>query len=272
MKIVAFLLILFVSFVAPAHAASSAYDRVMKTNKIVLGVIPWSPYREKNLETKEWSGFAVEVCRRAFATMDIKVTFKEVIFGMQVQDLNIGRVDAHCDEGPWTMSAGKFVEFSMPYFATPVFPFVRAGEMRFKKRSDLNHPSVHFVGIDGDLSSDLVHRIFPKAKFSSMSSLTDVSQLYLNVSTGKADAVIGDPASFGVFNKSNPGKLKPLFQNQPLGPYKSVVSVKKGDMKLLGLVNQAIDNALTFGIVDEILDRYDPKHEILMRVKSRYTF
>lgn len=271
MKITAFFL-MFALFVMPSlsHAAEeSAYDRVIAKNEIVCGVTSWAPFRQIDPVTKEWSGFSIDLYRKAFATLDIKVTFKESILGNQVQDLNSGYIDAICDDGPWTMSAGKFVEYSNPVYYTIVLPYVRADEKRFKKMSDLNKKDIRFVGIDGDVSTDLVQRLFPNATLMGMPVTTDVSQMYLNVATGKSDVVIADPSSFNQFNKNNPGQLKPLFDKNPIGKYKLVVSVKKGDFKMWGLVNEAIDNAQSFGIVDEVLDGYDPDHKYLMRVRSR---
>lgn len=270
MKKMIFALILLFPFIAQA-ADESAYDRVIAKNEIICGVNPWAPYKELDPNTKEWKGFAIDIYRKAFSTLDMKVTFKEVVLGNQIQDLNTGRVDAICDDGPWTMSAGKFVDYSDPVYVSIVYPYVRKGETRFKTRSDLNKKDVKFTGIDGDLSSDLTRRLFPKATFASMAGTTDVGQLFLNVSTQKADVAIVDPASFAVFEKNNPGQLVPLFKDAPLGKYKQIITVKKGDVKMLGLVNQAIDNALAFGLVDEVLEEFDPKHEKIMRVRSPYT-
>lgn len=260
-------------FTGSAHAAdASAYDRVIAKNDIVCGVIPWAPYKILDPNTGEWSGFGVELYRKAFATLDLKTTFKEVVLGNQVQDLNTGRVDAICDDGPWTMSAAKYVDYSIPAYASIVYPYVRMDETRIKSRADLNKKEVRFVGIDGDLSSDLVQRLFPNATFQSMPSTTDVSQLFLNVATKKADVAIVDPASFTLFEAHNKGKLKVIFKDQPLGKYRQVVSVKKGDSKFLDLVNQALTNAHDFGISDDVLNEFDPTHDKLMRVRSSYTF
>jgi ABC-type amino acid transport substrate-binding protein len=255
-----------------ARGDDSAYDRVMAKNELVCGVIPWAPYKVYDPNTKAWSGFGIDLYRKAFATLDIKVAYREVILGNQVQDLNSGRVDAICDDGPWTMSAGKFVEYSDPAYYAVIYPFVRNDEARFSSRKDFNKKEVRFVGIDGDLSNDLVGRIFPQATLLSMPGTTDVSQLFLNVADGKADVALSDQAAFAVYNANNPNKLKPLFLDDPMGKYKTLISVKKGDFKMLGLVNQAIDNALTFGLVDEVLDTVDPEHKKLMRVRPRAGF
>lgn len=265
-------LLLLISSASFAKDSDSAYDRVIAKNEIVCGIWAWAPYKELDPNTKEWKGFAIDIYRQAFATLDMKITFKEVVLGDQVQDLNSGRIDAICDDGPYILSAGKFVEYSDPVYASTVYPYVRKEEKRFNSRNDFNNENVQFTGIDGDISSDMVRRLFPKAKFLSMPSTTDVSQLFLNIVTKKADIALVDPGAFITFNKGNPDKLKPLFKNNPLGKYKVVISVKKGDLKMLGLVNQAIDNAHAFGIIDEILDNFDPKHENILRVRCRYTF
>jgi ABC-type amino acid transport substrate-binding protein len=266
-----FLSILMLSLLTlPAYAEESAYDRVIAKNEVVCGVFPWAPYKVLDPNTKEWSGIGIDTYRKSFATLDLKVTFVELVLGTQVQDLNNGRIDAICDDGPYTMSAGKFVEFSDPAYGTPDYPYVRIDDTRFKSRSDMNKKDIVFTGIDGDVSNDLATRLFPKATLNSMPGTTDVAQLLLNVATKKADIAIVDPAAFSVFEKNNPGKLKPLFEDKPLGTYKIGISVKKGDMKMLGLVNQAIDNGLAFGIIDEVLDTYDPERKYLYRVRSRF--
>jgi lysine/arginine/ornithine transport system substrate-binding protein len=261
-------------FVLSANATkaddSSAYDRVMAKNEITCGVFQWPPYKMIDPNTKEWSGFAIDIYRKIFATLDIKVKFKELVLGTQVQDLNNGNIDAICDDVPYTLSAGKFVEFSNPVYATPEYLYARKGETRFKSRADLNSKDITFTGIDGDVSNDLATRLFPNAKLQSMPGTTDVSQLFLNVSSKKADVMVGDPSAFSQYEKTNPGKLEILFKDKPVGIYKIVISVKKGDVKMLGLANEAIDNGLALGIVDEILNGFDPKHDKLMRVRSRY--
>jgi ABC-type amino acid transport substrate-binding protein len=271
MKKLAFLLVILFPLVVQA-ADESAYDRVIARNELVCGVIPWAPYKVLDANTKEWSGFAIDIYRKVFATLDIKVTFKEVVLGNQIQDLNSGRVDAICDDGPWTLSASKFIDFSNPVYVAPVYLYVRKDDNRFKSRNDLDKKEIRFAGIDGDVSNDLVPRLFPHATLASMPGTTDAAQLLLNVSTEKADVTIIGPSEFFVFEKNNPGQLKALFKDTPLGNYECAISVKKGDFKMLGLVNQAINNGRNFGITNKIIDEFDPKHEKLLRVRSPYTF
>ncbi len=246
------------------------YDRIVKSGTIVCGYYPWPGIAEKNVNTGEMSGLQIDLVNQAFATLDLKVEWKELIVGTQVEDLNNGRVDAICQDGPYVMSAGKFVEFSNPFYAYKAIAYARADEKRFAKPADLNNAAIRFTGIDGDYSVDLAKRLFPNAQLMTMPGTTDAAQMYLNVATNKADVAIVDPISFQAYQQSNPNQLKGLFADKPIGIYKMVCSVRKGDFKTLGLINQAVDNAASFGIADTVLNKFDPDHRFLQRVRSPY--
>jgi ABC-type amino acid transport substrate-binding protein len=250
--------------------APGTYERIMQSGKVVCGYFPWPVYAEKDPNTGKLSGLTIDLVEKALATLDLKVEWKELILGTQIQDLETGKVDVVCIDGPFIMPTGKLVEFSNPLFASVVIPYVRADDDRFKAKADFNNESVKFVGLDGDFSADLVQRRFPKAQLKSTPATTDVSQLFLDVATKKVDVTIGDPLGFKVFDKNNPGKLKAFMPDKPVGTYKLVLSVSKGDMKTLGLLNQAIDNAAAFGITEEVLNQYDSEPRTLKRVRSIY--
>ncbi|MBM3602649.1 MAG: transporter substrate-binding domain-containing protein [Alphaproteobacteria bacterium] len=268
-------------YVVPSHppagqpdvqkvASDATYDRIMQSGKVVCGYFPWPGGAEKDPNTGKVSGLVVDLVEQALATLDLKVQWQEVVIGTQVQDLNTGKIDALCNDGPWVMSAGKHVEFSDPMVATILLPYIRVDDSRFSAMADLNNPSVRFVGLDGDASVELAQRRFPKAQLKSLPGTTDLSQLFLDVATGKADILITDPHSFDAFEKNNPGKVKPFLPAKPVGLYKMVFSVAKGNMKTLGLLNQAVDNAAAFGITEQVLNKHDPDHRTLKRVRSIY--
>jgi ABC-type amino acid transport substrate-binding protein len=255
---------------AKAADKLDTYDRIVKSGTIVCGYFPWPGFAEKNVNTGELSGIQIDAVNQAFATLDLKVEWKEVIIGAQVEDLTNGKVDAVCLDAPFVMSAGKFVEYSNPFYGSKAVVYARTDEQRFTKLSDLNNETVRFSGIDGDFSMDLAQRLFPKAKMISMPGTTDPTQLFVNLTTRKADVLLTDPMSFQLFEKSNPNQLKGLFAGKAIGVYKIVASVRKGDFKTLGLINQAIDNAASFGITDAVLNKFDPDLRFMQRVRSPY--
>jgi ABC-type amino acid transport substrate-binding protein len=134
---------------------------------------------------------------------------------------------------------------------------------------DLNADGVTFVGIDGDLSTDLVLRNYPKASLHSLTNMSDPAQMLMDVSTGKADIVITDSQGADIFIKNNPGKIKRLFE-EPLAIYGSAFSMRKGEYKLFNMMQEATNAALNTGLMDKILNKYDPDGRLFLPVDEAY--
>jgi len=252
-----------------AAKTESAYDRVIRTNTLRCGYTAWPPYFSMDPNTKELTGLSKEMSDAAARLAGLKVEYVEIVLGQAVQDLNNGKIDAMCGDGPWVISTIQHIDYSKAYQYSGVYAYGRADETRFTMLDDLNRDDVQFTGIDGDLSSDLVAGNFPKAKISTMASMTDPSQLLLNVTTGKADVAIIDPLSADIFMKNNPDKLK-LLVNEPVAVYGAGFSVKKGEEALLGTLNEAVSAVINTGAAARILKKYDPKGEFFLPVATPY--
>ena len=246
---------------SPAFAAEkeSAYDRVMRTGVIRCGYMPWPPFFDVDPNTGELGGLNREIFDQVFKLLDLKVQYVEVTLGFHVNELNEGKVDAICGDGPWIISAAKQVDYGDAYVYQPVYVYVRAAEIR----ADMDNAGVTFAGIDGDLSVDLKNFRFPKAKMHSLPSLSDPTALMMEVITGKADAAIIDSMSARRILETNPGRLKRLGGGKPLAVYPNTFSVAKGEDKLLKTINAGVAAALDIGLVDAILGKYDPAGNLL---------
>ncbi len=126
-----------------------------------------------------------------------------------------------------------------------------------------------FIGMDGDVSTDLAVRRFPEAEVRAMPSTADSAQLLMEVATGKADAVILDPQSAARFMENNPGKIRRL-SDEPLAVQGGGFSVKKGEQELLNMLNEAVHYALNTGLLDDVLAKYDPEGELYLPVDTPY--
>ncbi|MDB5477895.1 MAG: cyclohexadienyl dehydratase [Alphaproteobacteria bacterium] len=242
----------------------------MRTGTIKCGYSPWPMYWDVDPNTKELSGLVKDLSDATFKLLGLKVEYVEYVFSNKVIDLQSGRIDAICGDGPWILTTIKQIDYSAPYYFTPVFAYARADETRFLSRSDLDKPGIQFVGIDGDLSTELVQNNFPLAKLNTLTTTADAGQMLLDVSTKKADATIIDPAAATNFITHNPGKVKQLFNGKMLGAYNNGFSVKKGETDLLNMLNGAVAAMHNTGAVDPILDRYDPKGEKFLKVQPGF--
>lgn len=252
-----------------ADGQETAYQRVMRTGTIKCGYTPWPMYFDLDPVTKELTGADKEMSDATAKLLGLKIEYIEVQFANKVIDLQSGKVDVLCGDGPWILTSIKQQDYTVPYTYIPVYPYVRANETRLKSRDDLNKPDVTFVGIDGDTSVELVQNYFPQAKLTSLVTNADASQMLLDVSTNKADVTVLDPAAATNFIKNNPGKVKPLT-TKALAVYNVGFGVKKGEVDLLNMLNSAVMALRNTGGTDPILDKYDPKHEKFLRVQPDY--
>ncbi len=247
----------------------TAYDRVIASNTLRCGVMLWPPYFERDINTSQIKGFGVEFYDAMAQMLDIKIEYVEIVIGQQIEDLKSKKVDAVCNDGPYVFSAMKFLDYTIPAYYGPLYIFVRADNSTLKSVEDLNKPSVKFIGMDGDISSDLVSRRFPDATLLSLPATSDAASLMLHVATGKADAVYIDPAPVKVFNATNKSGLKMIMKNSPV-VYPVGISVAKGEQELLNMLNYGIAALWNTNGALPILRKYDPDGGLILPLAKPY--
>jgi ABC-type amino acid transport substrate-binding protein len=229
----------------------------------------WPPYWDKDPNTGAIKGLAADIGDTIASLLDLKIEYVEIVVGQQVEELRRGRIDAVCNEGPYTFSAMKYVAYSKPEFYVPVFIYTRADDTRFGRLDDFNKKDITFSGMDADLSQDLVRRNLPDAAIKSLPSTSDPAQIMLDVVTKKADATIIDPPSVANFNKTNPGALK-TFGAEPFTVYPVGFSVIAGEQDLLNILNAGVDALWNTHAAERLLKKHDPKGEIYYPVVKPY--
>ncbi|MCB1559294.1 MAG: transporter substrate-binding domain-containing protein [Alphaproteobacteria bacterium] len=257
-KIFTFMLLMLLSFPALAADTESAYDRVMRTGVIKCGYYPWPPYFDVDANTGDVTGLNAEYARAAGDLLGLKIEFVQMsAIGMQVEELKKGIYDTFCIDSYYVFSSLKFVDFGTPYMFAPVFAYVREDDNRFKSLDDLNQDNIQFVGIDGDLSVELVAKRFPNAQVTTLPATAAGSELMINVSTKKADVSIIDPGIVDAYNSNNQSKMKIVDPDHPVAVYPISFSVKKGETELLKMLDGAVSALQNTGVTENILKKYN---------------
>lgn len=260
---------------ASAHAAEkeTAYDRVMRTGVLRCGYWNWSPLFAVDLSSEQkFSGIFYDLTEYLGESLGLKIEWTtEVGFSTFEQDLMTGKVDAIC-AGVWPKAArSRVMEFTRPVFYTPMNVYVRSDDNRFNKNlKKLNASVVTFSGMDGLAEAAIVRQDYPLAKRISLPDTASVSEIFLMVKDGKADAVVSDPFTAGLFLKNNPGILKPLTANRPIRYFGNTIATQKGDQKLVNMLNVAIDEADSAGVIDNLIEKYEEVPNSLLRVAKPY--
>lgn len=269
------LLVLMLLFLAaPAFAEDapkeSAYDRVMRTKTLRCGYFVWAPYFVVDPNTEAKSGLYFDMIEELGKVLNVKIEWSyEYTLGQQVEGLRTGKVDALCADGPFTRSAMPYVDYSTPYIFISGYVYALRTNVKASSIKNLNSKDVIFTMIDGDGSAEYLQLYFPDAKVLSMASTSDASQLGQNIIAGKADAMFNDPISIKAYREEDQQKLK-VVGSGPLATLPMLMSVEKGQGDLLKMLNQGLDLMNDTGIIDKVLDKYDPTGELLKRPQKRY--
>ena len=132
----------------------------------------------------------------------------------------------------------------------------RADDQRFDNYyAKINNPSVKVAILEGEMSQTVKAEDFPKAQTVSMTSLADINQVLLQVTTGKADVAMTEPSSSEEFILKNPGKLRrvpgPSLRMQPGGR-----DVAVGEDSLRNLLNTTLESLQATGFFERVIRKH----------------
>lgn len=274
MKAILFPILLFL-FVFPAQATErqSAFDRVIKSGTIRCGYWNWAPLYSVNSVTGVHGGIFRDLMDNVIGpSLGLKIEWAlEVGFANPEQDLMTGKIDAFC-AGIWPMAPrGRVMEFSDPVFYVPLQVYVRPDDKRFDNNlKALNAENITFAGMDGLVERAIVAQDFPKSKRISLPDTAGMSELFIMVKGGKADAVIADLFTAASFLKNNQGALRAVKANNPVRYFGTSIAANKGEHELVNMLNTALTEAQSSGAVEDILRKYEDVPGSLLRVAKPY--
>src|SRR3989344_910444 len=239
-------------------AENSVYDQVLKSGTIRSCYVVYPPDSIKDPNSGKLSGVFVDTLEKTAENMGLKVSWNaEVGWGELIEALNTNRCDV-VGSGIWSNSArGKSSEFTQPVFYSAINAYVRADDHRFD--SDLkvvDNGAYIIASIDGETAQLIAQRQFPNAQTVQLPQLTDVSQMLLNVANGKADMAFIEPTVANAYMQNNPGEIRQAAA-KPVAVYGNVMLVKKGEFELKSSLDNAINELLGNGYIDDVLDRYE---------------
>ncbi len=277
-RILSLVSILVVLAAIPALAEApkeSVYDRVMRTHTLRCGYILYPPYMDKDLKSGQLKGPAHDVVEETGKALGWSIQWvEEVPVGQEVATLETGKVDSICGiTGTYDPNMFPFVDFSGAYLYVRNTMYARANDMRFSKPvgpSDLDRADLTFGGIEGDSTALYAKLLFPHAKANELPQLSDTAQIFMDIDTVKADLVIVEPGVAARAQAGNPGHFKAVNFTGHLPAYGAAFALPKGEGKLVSTINQTIDYMNINGIIDDVLDKYDPQKAWFIRPAKPY--
>lgn len=251
----------FLSF--PASAASSknsAYDRVVAGGTIRCGYGISPPLLVKDPNTGALSGLNYELWQEIGKELGLKIEWaEEAGWGNFIEGLRTGRYDAFCSLLWPDPARARHLSLAGPVVFSLLNTYVRADDHRFDGDLEkLNAADVTLPAIDGDVSVAMAQNRFPFAKILSLPQMATVSDMFMAVTSGKADALFLDQAMFATLEGGNKGALRKLENVLPSFVYGSYFGVLAEEIQLRDMIQLALRGMINDGRLEVMAHRYDP--------------
>lgn len=254
------------------QSSQSLYDRVMSQGKIRCAYVVYTPGCLKDPNTGKLTGIGIEAIEIIAKNLGLKVEWtEEVGWGSMVEGLQTNRYDM-IGTPVWTnANRAKIADFSKPLFYSPILVYTKTGSKKVSAANleSVNAPDFKVATVDGETAEVIAREDFPKAQKVSLPQLTDLSQLLLTVSTGKADLTFAEPATAWAFIKNNPGAVS-VVQNKPIRVFPNCWMFKRGQTEFKHMIDTVLDQLINSGQLEKIVKKYEPVPDTLYQVALPY--
>ncbi len=264
-----------VFFITPVEAGKyeNAFDRIIKTNTIRCGYYVFPPVTYRDPNTKELSGFTVDLMEEIGKRAGLKIEWtEETGFTGWIQSLRTKRFDVVCTPIWPDVAQARGSAFSIPMFYAGLYPMVRTDDERFKDDNieRLNSDDVTFSLLESGALTSLIKATFPKAKIKIIPPGNDKSSFVMDVLTKKADAFLTDYNGNVEFRKYNEDQLR-FMKTEPIQFQPFTLAVERNEMILKDFLDNAILDLLYDGTIDKLLKKWEPEPGVtFLRAKIPY--
>lgn len=237
-----------------------AIEHIKQTGILRCAYALWPPAMMKDPNTGKLSGINYDVMEEIGKELDLKIEWvEEVGFGNYIEGLNTGRYDALCTT-TWPDPARiRFQTFTRPYYFTPEYAYVRAGDLRFDNDLEkINDPAIKIVTIDGDVSATAARIDYSQAATFSLPQGADAQEQFTATVSKKGDVFFTDAGNFANFDRTNPGMMRRVEGVKPSRIYGEFIAVKYGETQLRDMLNVAITTLINSGKVQKIVTKHAP--------------
>jgi ABC-type amino acid transport substrate-binding protein len=249
-------------------AADNAYNNTLETGVLRAGYVTYPPSFIVDPNSGELSGISHDILQLAANNLDLELNFvEEVAWGSMIEAVDARRVDI-IGTGIWpTAARGKRADFVTPIFYSPVIAYVRADDTRYDGNLAIaNNAKTRIAVLDGEMAATIANSDYPNAKQVSLTQVSQVSQLLLEVVSNKADITFVEPAIALAYMNKNPNSLKAVEGVPAIRAFPTAYLISKNSPKLKSMMDVAILELIRNGDVDRILAQYEDYEGSFIRV------
>jgi ABC-type amino acid transport substrate-binding protein len=239
------------------EAVPTLLQRLDRSNEFHAGYGVYPPYTQEDANTKQVSGFSVDVIEEIAKQLKTRVVWHRLNWNTMSADLKRGTYDVVADPIFQTVPRAREFAFTMPYayFADGIGT-VREGERRFPTFESIDRPGITVAVGQGWASETFVRAQFTRATIRPVQTTTDLLQLFNEVVAGRADIAISDAADAERYAKEHASQVDVLFAENPPTYMPAGFALRPSDREGAEFLSIALRNLEATGVLDALARKY----------------
>jgi len=219
---------------------------------LVMGTEATFPPFEMTDDNNEEIGFDVDLARAIADELGLELDIRNQPFDGLIGALQAKQIDMVVSGMTITEERKQSVSFSNPYYNAKQAVVVRAGDTRVTAIEDL--ASLVIAVQMGTTGAGEAEKIKGTADDTSLKQYKRVNEAFMELTNGRVDAIIIDAPVAASYMKQFEGLeiLEAIaFEDEQFG-----IAVNKEDEELLNDINAALDNIMSSGKYDELIQKW----------------
>lgn len=229
-----------------AAQADDSWKTVQAKGELVIGLDDAFPPMGFRTDDGELVGFDIDAAEEAGRRLGIKIVWQPTAWEGVINSLNSKKFDAIWNGMTITEERAKQVLFTKPYMMDGQIALVRMNEKDLKELKDLGGKQ---VGVQAGSSAVEAAKSLP-VPAAAIREYDDNPKAFLDLESGRLNAIVVDNLSGLYFTAAQPGKFKSLpgfITKEPFG-----VAFRMHDVALRDKVQGAIDAMIADGTMAKI--------------------
>jgi ABC-type amino acid transport substrate-binding protein len=211
---------------APASSGTTTGLKPINSGKLTVGMnLQFKP--EMYLDKGQPAGYDVDLLNKLVPALGVSLNIQNLDFNGLIPGLQAKKFDMVSVGLSATPERKKVVDFTrayVPYALVLGAPAKNASSIT--SVDAVNKSGKTITALQGSTGEQLAKKLFPKAK---VQGFPDQNAAFLEVATGRADAIVVEDYLLAQFQASNAGKLEKAAISKPLDVQYGSWAVPKGN-------------------------------------------
>lgn len=236
-----------------AHPPVSLLDEIQKRGVIKVGMfLQYPPTEYRDPVTKEPKGLCVDLTNKLAEDLGVKAEIIDMEWDAIIPGLLAKKYDIIIASMSRTPKRNLSIEMtSVNTEDYAMMGMVRPDETR-STLEEFNKKGVVVTCLLGGVADHVARRMFPNATIKAIQQMPAV----LEVVSGRADLIVAENVYAYNYLRQNPGKLKMVFEDNPLTRAPSALGLRKGDQILLNWLNNWLQFQWDNRVMQELIEKW----------------